>query len=181
MDRLPAAAKEFRVACLAVKNPFTPIEAGWNVHQLAVHTCDVEKMIYGVRARRTIKEDNPEFPDFDGDAYMATHYDAKEPLQAILNELVSSVDELTKMFAAYPVKLDRAESRHETQGGGLTFQVGLSADLKRHRRTSGDSEAAKDELSSPALTPQVQVCWSPSHFLLKKGGEFTKAGNERML
>ncbi len=130
IDRLPAAAKEFRIACLAVKNPFTPIEAGWNVHQLAVHTCDVEKMIYGVRARRTIQEDNPEFQDFDGDAYMATHYDAKEPLQAILNELVSSVDELAKMLRGLSGEAWTRESRHETQGGGLTLQVWVERSLK---------------------------------------------------
>ena len=51
------------------------------MHQLAVHTHDVDKIVYRVHARRTIKEDNPEFPNFDGDAYMAEHYDAKEPLQ----------------------------------------------------------------------------------------------------
>ena len=99
MDRLAAAAKEFRTACLAVKDPFAPIEAGWNVHQLAVHTRDTDKFVYGVRARRTIMEDNPEFQNFDGDAYMmATHYDPKEPLQTILDDLVSSNDELTKML-----------------------------------------------------------------------------------
>ena len=49
MDRLAAAAKEFRTACLAVKDPFAPIEAGWNVHQLAVHTRDTDKFVYGVR------------------------------------------------------------------------------------------------------------------------------------
>ena len=77
MDRLPAAAKEFRAACLAVKDPFAPIEDGWNVHQLAVHTRDVDKTLYGARARRTIQEDNPEFQSFNGDAYMAGHYDPR--------------------------------------------------------------------------------------------------------
>ena len=43
----------------------------WNVHQVAVHTRDVDKLVYGLRARRTAVEDNPEFPNFDGDAYMA--------------------------------------------------------------------------------------------------------------
>ncbi len=122
MDRLAAAAKEFRAACLAVKDPFAPIEAGWNVHQLAVHTRDVDKMVYGVRARRTIQEDNPEFPNFDGDAHIATHYDAKEPLQNILNGLVSSVDELTKMLRGLSDESWARESRHATQGAGFTLQ-----------------------------------------------------------
>ena len=33
MDRLAEAAKEFRAACLAGKDPFAPVESGWNVHQ----------------------------------------------------------------------------------------------------------------------------------------------------
>ncbi len=130
MDRLAAAAKEFRAACLAVKDPFVPIEAGWNVHQLAVHTRDVDKMIYGVRARRTIQEDNPEFQNFDGDAYMAAHYDTKEPLRTILNDLVSSIDELTKMLRGLSGDAWMRESRHETQGGGFTLQVWIERSLK---------------------------------------------------
>jgi hypothetical protein len=130
MDRLAAAAKEFRAACLAVKDPFAPIEAGWNVHQLAVHTRDVDKMIYGVRARRTIKEDNPEFQNFDGDAYMATHYDPKEPLQEILNGLVSSIDELTKILRGLSGEAWGRESRHETQGSGFTLQIWIERSLK---------------------------------------------------
>ena len=130
MDRLAAAAKEFRAACLAVKDPFAPIEAGWNVHQLAAHTRDVDKMIYGVRARRTIKEDNPEFQNFDGDAYMAAHYDPKEPLQTILDDLVSSIGELTKMLHGLSDDAWVRLSRHATQGGGFTLQVWIERSLK---------------------------------------------------
>ncbi len=122
MDRLVASAREFRTACLAVKDSSAPIEAGWNVHQLAVHTRDVDKFVYGVRARRTIKEDNPEFPNFDGDAYMAAHYDAKEPLQDILSGLVSSVEELTKMLRGLSSEGWTRASRHVTQGSGFTLQ-----------------------------------------------------------
>ena len=129
LDRLVAAAKEFRAACSAVKDPSAPIEAGWNVHQVAVHTRDVDKMVYGVRARRTIKENNPEFPNFDGDAYMAKHYDAKEPLQDILNGLVSSIDELTKMLRGVPGETWKRESRHATQGAGFTLQHWVERDL----------------------------------------------------
>jgi len=130
MDRLPAAAREFRAACLAVKDPFEPIEAGWNVHQLAAHTRDVDRMIYGARARRTISEENPEFQNFDGEAYMAEHYDRGEPLQNILNELVSSVEDLTKMLRGLTGADWSRESRHAAQGGGLTLQVWVERSLK---------------------------------------------------
>jgi len=130
LGRLPEAVREFRSACLAVKNPFTPIDAGWNVHQLAAHTRDVDKMIYGMRARRTLQEDNPEFQNFDGDAYMAAHYDAKQSLSSILNELVASIDELTEMLRGLSGAEWSRESRHATQGGGLTLQTWVERSLK---------------------------------------------------
>ena len=130
LDRLPAAAREFREACLALKNPFASIEEGWNAHQVAVHTRDTDKLVYGARARRTIKEHNPEFKNFDGEAYMAMHYDAKEPLKNILDELVSSVDELTQALLYLPNESWARESRHETQGEGLTLQLWIERGLK---------------------------------------------------
>lgn len=131
MDRFEEAAKEFRAACLAAKDPFTPLEAdGWNVHQIAVHTRDVDKLVYGLRARRTLDEANPLFPNFDGDAYMAAHYTAKEPLRDILNELVSSVETLTKRLRSLPEAAWSRESMHETQGGGLTLQIWVERGLK---------------------------------------------------
>jgi hypothetical protein len=130
LDRLVAAAKEFRTACLTTKNPFAPIEGGWNVHQLAVHTRDTDKLVYGVRARRTIKEDNPEFPNFDGDAYMAEHYDSMEPLQNILSDLDSSLDELIKILRGLPGADWSRESRHAMQGSGLTLQYWVERSLK---------------------------------------------------
>ena len=69
IDKLAAAAKDFQAACLAVKDPFAALdEGGWNVHQLAAHTRDVDKLVYGIRAQKTAQEDNPEFQNFDGDA-----------------------------------------------------------------------------------------------------------------
>ena len=121
-DKLSTAAKEFRTACLAVKDPFAPIEGGWNVHQLAVHTRDVNQMIYGVRARRTLDEENPLFPNFDGDKYMAEHYDAKEPLGKLLDGFVVSIETLVKMLRGSSADAWTCASRHETQGGGLTLQ-----------------------------------------------------------
>jgi len=61
-------------------------KGGWNVHPLAAHTRDVDKLVYGMRARRTLEEDNPLFENFDGDAYMAEHYDAQAIPQKVLPE-----------------------------------------------------------------------------------------------
>ncbi len=129
MERLVEAAKEFRTACLAVKDPYTPLNGDWNVHQIAVHIRDADKLVYGLRARRTAAEDNPEFPNFDGDAYMAGNYDANEPLVDILNDFVSNTETLVAFLQTLPAEDWSRLSRHATLGGGLTLQTWVERNL----------------------------------------------------
>ena len=130
IDKLAAAAKEFRAACLAVKDPHAPLEEdGWNVHQVAVHTRDVDKLVYGLRARRTAQEDNPEFQNFDGDAHMAEHYDAGEPLDELLDGFVVSIQYLAENLRTLPPQAWSRESRHATLGSGFTLQTWVERDL----------------------------------------------------
>ncbi len=130
IERLVSAAKTFRDMCLAVKDPFEPLEAeGWNVHQIAAHTRDVDKLVYGLRARRTILEDNPEFQNFDGEAYMAEHYDASESLKEMLDGFVRNVEELAKLLRGLAVEAWSRQSQHATFGGGLTMQTWVERNL----------------------------------------------------
>lgn len=130
IDKLTAAAKDFRAACLVIKDPYAPLEeGGWNVHQVAVHTRDVDKLVYGLRARRTTLEDNPEFQNFDGDAYMAEHYDASEPLDELLDGFVVSVQYLAENLRTLPSEAWSRESRHATLGSGFTLQTWVERDL----------------------------------------------------
>jgi len=130
VERLSSAGKEFKKACLTIKNPYAPVEAGgWNVHQLAVHTRDVDKLIYGVRVRRTLAEDNPEFPVFDGDTYMAEHYDAKESLKEILEGLTKSIEAQVELLRKMPVEGWSRLSSHATQGSGLSLQFWVERGL----------------------------------------------------
>ena len=130
IEKLVNAARDFRVACLAVTDPYAPLEEGaWNVHQVAVHTRDIDKLVYGLRARRTAEEENPEFRSFDGDEYMAKHYDANEPLDELLNGFVENVETLTKMLRALPDKAWARASRHATLGSGFTLQTWVERSL----------------------------------------------------
>ena len=130
IDRLVAATDEFCSACLAAKDAFaSPVEGEWNVHQIAVHVRDVDKLVYGPRARRTAGEDNPEFQLFDGDAYLAEHYSASEPLPEILAELRSNIHELAAWLQKLPVEAWSRESRHATLGHGFTLQSWVERDL----------------------------------------------------
>ncbi|HEX8993133.1 MAG TPA: DinB family protein [Anaerolineales bacterium] len=129
LKRLGEAAVEFRTACLAVNDPFRPVEGGWNVHQLAVHTRDMDQLVYGDRVRRTLQEDNPTFANFGGDAYMAQHYDPGEPLPGVLDGLVTSIESLVSVLREMPPDGWSRESSHETQGGGLTVQTWVERGL----------------------------------------------------
>jgi len=130
VNRLVDAANQFRELCVAVKDPHAPVEAGgWNVHQVAVHTRDVDKLVYGQRARRTALEDNPEFPNFDGDAFMAEHYDKNEPLNTLLDGFIQNVESLAGILRQLPVEAWSRESRHATMGGGFTLQTWVERDL----------------------------------------------------
>ena len=127
--RLAQDVQAFRAECLAVKDPFASLDDGWNVHQIAAHTRDVDKLVYGLRVRRTAAEENPEFQNFDGEAYMKEHYSPDEPLTQILDQLVRSVEDLIQMLQSLPLAAWSRESRHATLGRGFTLQTWVERDL----------------------------------------------------
>ena len=128
--RLVTAAHEFRAACLAVQDVTMPLAAdGWTVHQIAAHTRDVDKLVYGMRTRRTAVEDNPEFQNFDGEQYMAEHYSKSEPLVEILDGLVEQVESLAEELRTLPLDAWARGSSHVMLGRNLTLQVWVEKDL----------------------------------------------------
>ena len=139
IDKLVSATKEFREACLAVKDAHLPLgESEWDVHQITAHTRDVNDLVYGLRAKRTAQEDNPEFQNFDGDAYMEEHYDANEPLNEMLDKFVESVETLCDFLRSLPAESWSRESRHITFGGGFTLQTWIErnlAHIEEHLKT----------------------------------------------
>lgn len=130
INRLADAAVRFREACLAVKDPHAPFETGgWSVHQMAVHVRDVHTLVYGARTHRTTAEDNPEFPNFDGDAYMAAHYDKDESLEFLLTRFIEEVETFTATLRSLPLEAWSRESRHAIMGSGFTTQTWVERDL----------------------------------------------------
>ncbi len=127
--RLGEAAREFRAACEAINDPFTKVEGEWTLHQIASHTRDVEKLVYGARIRQTLNENHPEFKSFDADDWMATHYNKEETLAGILGEFSSNVEDLCKTLRDLPQEAWSRESRHETMGGELTLQLWVERSL----------------------------------------------------
>lgn len=124
IERLLAAAEEFRTACLAVNDPFAPLEAGgWNAHQVAAHTRDVHRLVYAARVRRTVAENVPTFENFDGAAHAAEHYDPNESLNQMLDDFITDVRTLAEFLNELPAEAWKRESNHATLGGGLTPQA----------------------------------------------------------
>jgi hypothetical protein len=146
VERLEGAAQDFRATCLAVPDPQAPIEAdGWNAHQLAAHTRDVEALVYGLRARRTAQEDNPVFQNFDGDAYMAEHYNPQEPLGPMLEGFAGSVAGLAQFLRGLPTAAWARESSHATNGSGFTLQTWVERGLghiEEHLETLRKAQSA---------------------------------------
>ena len=129
LEKLEEAARAFRTECLAAADPYAPSKQGWSVHQIAVHTRDVDQLIYGLRARRTAMEDHPKFESFDGDAYMAKNYDASESLEDLLTGFVDNVDALVELLRDLPPEGWSRPSSHATLGQGLTLQSWVEKDL----------------------------------------------------
>ncbi len=145
IKRLEDSAIAFRAECLKVKDPYAPLTGGgWNVHQIAVHTRDVDELVYGSRARRTAVENNPEFPDFDGEAYMNRNYNPGEPLEELLNDFVGNVRALVEVLHALPGDSWSRVSRHKTLGNDFTLQTWVERDLahiEEHLKTIQEQNA----------------------------------------
>lgn len=129
-NKLVQSAHEFRAECISVKDVYTPFEEdGWNVHQVAAHVRDIDKLVYGSRIRRTAIEYNPEFQNFDGDAYMTENYSASEPLNEILDGLVENIEGLVQMLNGLPAEAWSRGSHHVTLGHGFTLQAWVERNL----------------------------------------------------
>jgi DinB superfamily len=139
LNRYEDAARQFCEAVETATSPDRPREAdAWDVHQIAAHTRDTEKLVYGLRVRRTLEEDDPLFENFDGQAWMDEHYRADEPLASILDELADSVRTNIARLRSLPPEAWTRPSRHETYGGEFTIQTWVErglAHIEEHLKT----------------------------------------------
>ena len=144
LDRYEQVTRQFCEAVETAARQTVQNEAeGWDVHQIAAHTRDTEKLVYGLRVRRTLEEENPLFENFDGEAYMADQYRADEPLASILTELADSVRANIAHLRDLPSEAWTRPSRHETYGGGFTIQTWVErglAHIEEHWKTVTENQ-----------------------------------------
>lgn len=130
IDRLEETTDQFCRICLAISDPYKSTDKdGWTIHQLAVHTRDADKLVYGLRIRRTVDEDNPEFENFDQDAWMTAHYNPDESLASILDELSASIKNTVAKLRNLPSADWSRTSSHKIYGGGFTLQTWVERGL----------------------------------------------------
>jgi hypothetical protein len=79
-----------------------PAEGEWSVHECLTHLRDVESQIFLPRIRRTLQEDRPRLELFDEEAYHREHWNADEPLEAILAGYVNARAEIVGLLADAP-------------------------------------------------------------------------------
>ncbi|MBI3760310.1 MAG: DinB family protein [Chloroflexi bacterium] len=77
-----------------------PAEGEWSVHECLSHLRDVEREVFLQRIRRAATEDRPSFEIFDEVKYHKEHWNADEPLDAILAGFVNARAEIVNVLAA---------------------------------------------------------------------------------
>ncbi|KAA0277042.1 MAG: hypothetical protein EDM79_05905 [Chloroflexi bacterium] len=129
LARLREASAELCEACRTAKDPFSSTEGEWTPHQIAFHVRGIDREVYGMRIRRTLKEENPLFKNFDPDGWMAAHYNYDEPLGKILDEFWAGIVEVTGLLNSVPQEVWSRQSQHEALGKDLTLQLWVERSL----------------------------------------------------
>ena len=85
-ERQPAEL-ERALAAVGPKELHAPLEpGGWSAHQVLAHTVAVDGQALLPRLLRILDEERPQLPDWDGDGWMQSAYDAQAQVEAMLAE-----------------------------------------------------------------------------------------------
>lgn len=120
--RLGRAADEFCELCKPIE-PTRKIDGERTAHQIAFYARGLNALVYDLRARRTLNEENPLFENFDPPTWLAQHYDPTEDYEKILSEFKTQVQALCQTLAALPNADWSRVSRHQLLGAELTLQL----------------------------------------------------------
>lgn len=117
LNKFAESGELLEKALLMITDPKTPLEpGGWNTHQVVVHMRDVNQQVYLPRLHRIVEEEMPLFENFDGDAWMALHYQPEEPMQVITNEFGSHCLSNATWLRSLPNETWNRPGKHPTIG-----------------------------------------------------------------
>lgn len=117
LTRLAESGKMLETALGQIKDVTTPLEpGGWNAHQVITHMRDVNQQVYIPRLHRIIDEENPLFENFDGEAWMAQHYQAQEAVPDITTQFGSQCLACATWLRGLPAEAWNRPGKHPTIG-----------------------------------------------------------------
>lgn len=119
IDRYRAQPQELRHALgrFSGEDLHEPLEpGGWSAHQVAVHVRDAEAKAFAPRVVRIVEEDDPELATFDSEGWMAEHYDRREALDSILQEIERARREALTRIEPLPAAGWSRSGRHPERG-----------------------------------------------------------------
>ena len=117
VKKIAKAPEMIEVAILQIKDHTQPLENdGWNLHQLVAHMRDVNKHVYLPRLHRIIDEENPMFENFDGEAWMAEHYQPGEPIQEMASEFKEQCQSSAEFLKDLPQEAWNRPGQHPSFG-----------------------------------------------------------------
>jgi hypothetical protein len=117
LNKLAEAPGLVEAAILRTKDQTQPLEAGgWNIHQVVAHMRDVNQHVYLPRLHRIIDEENPIFENFDGEAWMAEHYQPREPISKLVSGFKEQCRSSADWLRSLPLEAWNRPGRHASFG-----------------------------------------------------------------
>ncbi|HCC78610.1 MAG: hypothetical protein A2X25_09850 [Chloroflexi bacterium GWB2_49_20] len=117
LNKLAEAPGLVETAVFNIKDQTQPLEAGgWNIHQVVAHMRDVNQHVYLLRLHRIIDEENPMFENFDGEAWMAEHYQPLEPIRNLVSEFREQCRSTADWLRSLPLEAWNLPGKHPSFG-----------------------------------------------------------------
>jgi len=117
LNKLAQAGKQVERIVSKAKDPSQPLEpGGWNIHQVVTHLRDVNKQVYLPRLHHIVDEEDPLFENFDGEAWMAQHYQPREPILELSSEFGNQCESTAIWLGSLPNENWNRPGKHPTIG-----------------------------------------------------------------
>ena len=128
LAEFPARVRAAAEAVPADKQHTRPSGGGWSIVEQLYHLSDLEREAWSVRIQRLLGEDNPQLPNFDGDAIAAARNYNEQALEPAIIRLVVA-------RAVNVRRLDEAPDLNRTgqlEGAGPVTLSGIADLMRQH-------------------------------------------------
>jgi hypothetical protein len=105
ISRIRASARAVEQAVAMTpsdKMNHAPDPGEWTIRQVLLHTRDVAMMAYGLRIRRCLIEDNPQFASYEEEAYRQVNPSGTDTPETIVQSLLGEHDIAANLLSSLP-------------------------------------------------------------------------------